>query len=68
MSALSKRMNIKSNLESKAAGKLMFFCTDYFRLYRPNSGFAAASIETLAFNDVVMPAFAIETVCCYITS
>lgn len=61
-------MKIKSNLDNKAAGKFIFFCTDYFLLYLPNRGFAAAKIDTLAFNDVVMPALAIETVCCSITS
>ena len=37
-------------------------------LYRPYAGFAAARIEVLAFSVVVIPALAIDTVCCYITS
>jgi hypothetical protein len=45
----------------------MFFCTVSFLLYRPKRGFAAAKIDVLAFKVVVIPAFAIETVCCYIT-
>jgi len=37
-------------------------------LYLPYKGFAAAKIDVLAFNDVVIPDFAIDTVCCYMTS
>lgn len=61
-------MKIKSNLDNKAAGKLMFLCNVYFLLYRPYKGLAAASIDVLALRVVVIPALAIETVCCYITS
>jgi len=32
--------------------------------YRELIGFAAARIDVLAFNVVIIPAFAIETVCC----
>jgi hypothetical protein len=66
--ATSSKTKIKSNLESKAAGRLIFLCGVYFLLYRPYNGLAAAKIEVLAFKLVVIPAFAIETVCCYITS
>lgn len=60
-------MKIKSNLDRSAAGKFIFLCGVYFLLYRPNKGFAAAKIDARAFREVVMPAFAIETVCCSIT-
>ena len=36
--------------------------------YRPKMGFAAASTDVLAFKMVVMPALAIEMVCCSIAS
>lgn len=35
-----------------------------FGSYRELIGFAAARIDVLAFNVVMIPAFAIETVCC----
>jgi|688.fasta_scaffold972892_2 hypothetical protein len=66
-SAWSSRIKIISNLESNAAGRFIFFWTLYLLLYLPYSGLAAAKIEALAFKEVVIPAFAIETVCCYIT-
>jgi len=46
----------------------MFLWIVSFLLYRPNKGFAAAKIDVLALRVVVIPALAIETVCCYITS
>ncbi len=55
-----------SNLDNKAAGKFIFLCNDYERLYLPYKGFAAANIAVLAFKVVVIPAFAIEIVCCSI--
>lgn len=61
-------MKIKSNLESKAAGKLIFLWGEIVLLYRPYTGLAAAKIEVLALRVVVIPALAIEIVCCYITS
>lgn len=36
--------------------------------YLPNKGFAAASIEVLAFRVAYTPALAMEIVCCYIAS
>ena len=41
---------------------------DKFLLYLPYNGLAAAKIEVLAFNVVVIPALAIETVYCSMTS
>lgn len=60
-------MNIKSNLDKSAAGRLIFLWIVSFLLYLPYKGLAAAKMEVLAFSVVVIPAFAIETVCCYIT-
>jgi len=68
LSARSSKRKIKSNLERRAAGRLMFSCGCKFLLYLPYTGFAAASIEVLAFKEVVMPALAIEIVYCSITS
>ena len=57
-----------SNLDKSAAGKLIFSCGDNLVLYLPYNGFAAAKIEVLAFNVVVIPALEMEMVCCSITS
>lgn len=67
-SGLSKRIKIRSNLLNRAAGILRLSWGDLFLLYLPNWGFAAANIEVLAFKVVVIPALAIETVYCSITS
>ena len=64
---MSSRINIRSNLERRAAGRLMFFYGVYDLLYRENKGFAAAKTDVLAFRVVVRPAFAIDTVCCSMT-
>jgi hypothetical protein len=64
----SRSKNNKSNLERRAAGRLMFSCGLSFWLYLPYNGFAAAKIEVLAFKEVVIPALAIDTVYCSITS
>ena len=61
-------MKIRSNLERRAAGMLMFFYGVYDLLYLEKKGFAAARTDVLAFRVVVRPALAIDTVCCYITS
>jgi hypothetical protein len=61
-------MKTKSNLDKRAAGILIFLCGLSLGLYLPYRGFAAAKIEVRAFKVVVIPALAIETVCCYITS
>jgi len=61
-------MKIKSKRESKAAGKFIFLCGVNLLSYRPYKGLAAAKIEVLAFRVVVIPALAIDIVCCYMTS
>lgn len=45
----------------------MFLLMVSFRLYRPKRGLAAARMEVRALRVVVIPALAIETVCCSIT-
>ena len=61
-------MNIRSNLDNKAAGKLILTWGDLALLYLPYSGLAAANIDVLAFKVVVIPALAILTVYYSITS
>ena len=61
-------MNIKSNLDNNAAGKFILTCGDFALLYLPYNGLAAANIDVLAFNVVVIPALAILTVYYSITS
>lgn len=45
----------------------MLSITDKRGLYREPLGFAQAKTEVLALRDAIIPAFAIETVCCSIT-
>jgi hypothetical protein len=46
----------------------MFSWGDFVALYLPYKGLAAAKTEVLAFKEVVIPAFAMETVCYSMTS
>ena len=57
LSGLSCINHNKSNLESKAAGNCIFCSAVFFGLYLPYAGFAAASIDTLAFKVVMIPAW-----------
>lgn len=45
----------------------MLSITDKRGLYREPLGFAQANTEVLALREAIIPAFAIETVCCSIT-
>lgn len=45
----------------------MLSMTDKRGLYRDPLGFAQANTEVLAFREAIIPAFAIDTVCCSIT-
>lgn len=45
----------------------MLSMTDKRGLYRDPLGFAHANTEVLALREAIIPAFAIETVCCSIT-
>lgn len=53
---LSNKRNNKSKRDNKAAGRLIFSEGDFFKLYLPKAGFAAAKIAVLAFKVVVIPA------------
>ena len=67
-SLVSRSKNIKSNLDNNAAGKLIFAWGVNFLSYLPYEGLAAASTDVLVFKVAVMPAFAMETVYCSMTS
>ncbi len=59
---------MRSNHDKREYGRFTFSCGVFNLLYLPYTGFAAARIDVQAFNQVVIPALAIETVCCSITS
>jgi len=59
---------MRSNLESKAGGRLMFSTTDFLGLYLECTGFAAEIIAVRQFSWHTIPALAIEIVCCYMPS
>ena len=67
-STLSFINHIKSNLDNKAGGTLMFSPKDSFASYFPNFGFAAASILVFAGSVRLTPATALDTVCCSMAS
>lgn len=54
-------------LDNKVGGRWMLSITDKRGLYRDPLGFAQANTEVLALRDAIIPAFAMETVCCSIT-
>ena len=60
--------HIRSKRDRSAAGRLMFSWGVAEMLYRPYAGFAAASTAVRALSVVVIPALAMDTVCCSITS
>lgn len=47
---------------------MTFSCGDFILLYLPYTGLAAAKIDVLALSLVVIPALAMETVYCSMTS
>ena len=61
-------MNIRSKRDSKESCIPIFFVGGLSVWYYPNIGFAAAITAQRAFNEQWIPAFAIVTVCCYMTS
>mmetsp|Transcript_6381 Transcript_6381/g.13925 ORF Transcript_6381/g.13925 Transcript_6381/m.13925 type:complete len:253 (-) Transcript_6381:1012-1770(-) len=65
---LSRMSHKRSKRERSAAGSWMFSSGVLFVLYREKAGLAAARTDVRALSVVVMPALAIETVCCSITS
>lgn len=55
-------MYIRSNLDNKVGGRLMFSTTVFFLLYLLSTGFAAAKMAVLVFREATIPALAIEMV------
>lgn len=53
-----------SNRDSIVGGKLRFSTIDLLELYLLSMGFADAKIEVRALRVVIIPAFAMDTVCC----
>lgn len=58
----SRTRYIRSNLESRVGGNLIFSTTDLCGLYLDSIGLAAAKIAVLAFKVQMIPDFATETV------
>lgn len=63
-SILSSTRYKRSKREMRVGGRSMLRVMGQFRLYLDPTGFAAARIEVRAFRVVMIPAFAIDTVCC----
>ena len=63
-SILSSTRYNKSKREMRVGGRSMLRVMGQLRLYLDPTGFAAARIEVRAFRVVMIPAFAIDTVCC----
>jgi hypothetical protein len=53
-----------SYLDKRGGGRFKLAGTDNFLFHLEPIGFADAQIEVLAFNVVMIPAFATEMVCC----
>ena len=58
---------VPAYLDNKVGGRCTLSITDKRGLQREPLGFAQAKTEVLALRDAIIPAFAIETVCCSIT-
>ena len=58
---------MRSNLDSRVGGRLMFQIMDLFLSYLECKGLAAARMLVREFSWQTIPAFAIEMVCCSIT-
>mmetsp|Transcript_46281 Transcript_46281/g.149163 ORF Transcript_46281/g.149163 Transcript_46281/m.149163 type:complete len:391 (-) Transcript_46281:521-1693(-) len=67
-SFLSRMMKRRSKRERSESGIPMFAIALWFLSYEPHTGFAAATTEQRALSDACMPALAMVTVCCSITS
>jgi hypothetical protein len=59
---------MRSNLDSRLGGRLMFSITDFLMSYLESTGLAAARMAVREFSWHTIPALAIEIVCCYIAS
>jgi hypothetical protein len=53
--------------DRRVGGRWILSITERRGLYRDSLGFAHANTEVRAFNEAIIPAFAIDTVCCSIT-
>ncbi len=67
-SGLSTNRNIKSKRERIAFDIFVFSLNDFDLLKQPFVGLAEAIIPTLHLSWHMIPALAMDTVCCYITS
>mmetsp|Transcript_22966 Transcript_22966/g.54897 ORF Transcript_22966/g.54897 Transcript_22966/m.54897 type:complete len:256 (+) Transcript_22966:1078-1845(+) len=67
-STVSRRMKRRSKRERSESGSPMFSVVLRVLSYDPYTGFAAATTLQRALREVWMPALAIVTVCCSITS
>jgi len=63
-SILSRTRYRRSKREMRVGGRSMLRVMGQLRLYLLPTGLAAARIEVRALSVVMMPALAIETVCC----
>ena len=61
---MSRTRYKRSNREMRVGGRSILRVTVSFGLYFEPIGLAAARMEVRALSVVMMPAFAIETVCC----
>jgi hypothetical protein len=57
-----------SNRDRIVGGRFKLSMIDLDGLYFDSIGLADANIDVLAFRDVIIPALAMDTVCCSITS
>lgn len=62
--ALSRIKYNRSNRDMREGGRLMFSTIESLRSNWERMGFAEARMEVRAFSVVMMPALAMETVCC----
>ena len=68
MLILSRSRQIISKRDKIVGGRFRLSTIDFEGLYFDSIGLADARIEVRAFSDVIIPALAMDTVCCSITS
>lgn len=64
----SSTKKIKSKRDKRVGGKCTFSTIFFFIFHFESIGLAAAKIDVRAFNWQIMPALAMDNVCCSITS
>lgn len=64
---MDKKEKVDRYRERRVGGRWILSMTERRGLYRDSLGFAHANTEVRAFNEAIIPAFAIDTVCCSIT-